>query len=132
MVLGGGGGQWFHDNSTKALVIKRVTMGGGWFINSPKLRDVIYGRPLNRNKIIHYRSSWSVTFFLFSRLLGFFPIRVPRLNRGSAEDIKNETSRDLNPCRCQKYDFPGIQSLLKKRNTIKISRLFAITVFFLF
>ena len=42
----GGGGQGFCDNSSKSLVIKRVTIGGGGVRNCPKLRDVIYGRPL--------------------------------------------------------------------------------------
>ena len=37
----GGGGQTFCDNSTRALVIKRVTMEEGVKI-CPKLRDVIY------------------------------------------------------------------------------------------
>ena len=42
-VLGGRGYQGFCDNSTKAIVLKRVTMGGGGVKNYPKLRDVIYG-----------------------------------------------------------------------------------------
>ena len=45
MVLGGEGGQGFYDDSTKALVIKPVTMGKGGK-NCPRLRDVIFGRPL--------------------------------------------------------------------------------------
>ena len=44
-VLRGGGSRIF-DDSTKALVIKHVTMGGGGINNCPKLRDVIYERPL--------------------------------------------------------------------------------------
>ena len=44
------GGKGFCDDSSKALVIKQVTMGGdggGGINNSPKLCGVIYGRPLN-------------------------------------------------------------------------------------
>ncbi len=44
--LGGRGYQGFCDNSTKVLLIKSVTMGGGGVENYEKLRDVIYGRPL--------------------------------------------------------------------------------------
>ncbi len=44
--LGGRGYKGFCDNSTKALVLKSVTMGGASVINYQKLRDVIYGRPL--------------------------------------------------------------------------------------
>ena len=40
------------DESTNALVIERVTMGGGGVKSCPILRDVIYGRPLK--EIIHY------------------------------------------------------------------------------
>jgi hypothetical protein len=43
--LGGRGYQGFCDNSTKALLIKSVTMGGGGVKNYEKLRDVSYGRP---------------------------------------------------------------------------------------
>jgi hypothetical protein len=46
MALGGRGYQGFCDNSTNALLIKSVTMGGGGVNNYQKLRDVIYGRPL--------------------------------------------------------------------------------------
>ena len=46
----GGRGQGFCDDSTKAFTIKLVTMGGGSEI-VPKLRDVIYGRPLSTYKI---------------------------------------------------------------------------------
>ena len=42
----GGAGQGFRDGCTKDLGIKSVTMGGGGAKNCPKLRDVIYGRPL--------------------------------------------------------------------------------------
>ncbi len=48
--LGGRGYQGFCDNSTKALVIKSVTMGGGGVKNYQILRDVIYGRHL-RGKV---------------------------------------------------------------------------------
>jgi hypothetical protein len=43
--LGGRGYKGFCDESTKALVIKCVTMGGGGVKNDQILRDVIYGRP---------------------------------------------------------------------------------------
>ncbi len=46
--LGGRGYQEFCDNSTKALLIKSVTMGEGGVKNYEKLRDVNYGRPLYR------------------------------------------------------------------------------------
>jgi hypothetical protein len=42
----GRGYQGFCDNSTKALLIKSMTMGRGGVKNYQKLRDVIYGRPL--------------------------------------------------------------------------------------
>jgi hypothetical protein len=42
------GYQGFCDNSTKALLIKSVTMGGGGVKNYQKLRDVIYERPHGR------------------------------------------------------------------------------------
>ena len=45
-VLRGGGGEGFCDDSTKTFVKKRVTMGVGGVKNYPKLRYVIYGRPL--------------------------------------------------------------------------------------
>jgi hypothetical protein len=45
-VLGGRGYQGFCDDSTKALVLKSVTIGGGGVKNYQKIRDVIYGRPL--------------------------------------------------------------------------------------
>ncbi len=45
--IGGRGYQGFWDNSTKALLIKSVTIGGGGVKNYQKLRDVIYERPLN-------------------------------------------------------------------------------------
>jgi hypothetical protein len=44
------GGQVFCDNSTKASVIKSVTMGKGGLKKFPKLRDVIYGRPQSGRK----------------------------------------------------------------------------------
>jgi hypothetical protein len=44
--LGGRGYQGFCDNSTKALVIKSVAMGGGGVKNKNTLRDVIYITPL--------------------------------------------------------------------------------------
>ncbi len=50
-------GQGFCDSSTKALVIKSVTMGEG-VKNCPKLRDVIYGRPFCHNKNILKMTSW--------------------------------------------------------------------------
>ncbi len=55
-VLGGGGGcQGCCDNSTKALVVKRVTMGrGGGSKNVQNLSDVIYGRPDKHNYIDCY------------------------------------------------------------------------------
>ena len=43
LVLGSGGGHGFCDKSTKAVVIKNVTMGQ----NLSKLRDVIFGQPLS-------------------------------------------------------------------------------------
>ena len=49
----------YYYDSTKALVIKRVTMGGGWGQNSSKLRDVIYGRPL---KVITYHKLCNNSF----------------------------------------------------------------------
>ncbi len=39
------GYQGFCDNSTKALVLKCVTMGDRGVKNDQKLRDAIYGRP---------------------------------------------------------------------------------------
>ncbi len=42
----GGGDKGFCDNSTKALVLKSVTIVGGGVKNYPKLRDVIYWWPL--------------------------------------------------------------------------------------
>jgi hypothetical protein len=41
MVLGVGGIEEY--NSTKAIVLKSVTKGGGGIKNHPKLLDVIYG-----------------------------------------------------------------------------------------
>ena len=43
MTLGGGVREYqgFCDNSTKAIVLKGVTMGGGGVKNNPKFRDVI-------------------------------------------------------------------------------------------
>ena len=46
MVLGGRGGQGFCGGSSKALVIKSVSMGGWGIKLCPKLRDIIYGRPI--------------------------------------------------------------------------------------
>jgi hypothetical protein len=43
---GGRGYQRFCDDSTEALVLKRVTIGGGGVKKYQILRDVIYGRPL--------------------------------------------------------------------------------------
>jgi hypothetical protein len=43
--LGGRGYQGFCNNSTKALLIKTVMMGGGGVKNYQKLRDVIFERP---------------------------------------------------------------------------------------
>jgi hypothetical protein len=45
--LKGRGYQGFYDNSTCALLLKSVTMGGGKVKNYQKLRDTIYGRPLS-------------------------------------------------------------------------------------
>jgi hypothetical protein len=57
-----GKGQGFCDNSTKASLIKSVTKGGGGVKKCPKLRNVIYGRPLYTSKMtIH----WGQVFFLF-------------------------------------------------------------------
>ena len=39
-------GQGFCDESTKAVVMKRVNMRGGVIKNCAKFCDVIYGRPL--------------------------------------------------------------------------------------
>ena len=39
-------GQGFCDDSTKAVVMKRVTMRKGVIKNCPKFCDVVYGRPL--------------------------------------------------------------------------------------
>ena len=41
-----GWGQEICDDSTKALEIYRMMMGGGGFENCPNLCDFIYGRPL--------------------------------------------------------------------------------------
>ena len=41
-----GSGQWLCDDSTKALVLKCVAIGGGGLKNVQKWRDVIYRRPL--------------------------------------------------------------------------------------
>ena len=38
----------FCDDSTKALVIKSVTMGGDGVKNYQTLRDIVYGWPLRR------------------------------------------------------------------------------------
>ena len=46
------GNQGFCDNSTKALVLKSVTIGLGYVKNHQKMRDVIYGRPLSSNERI--------------------------------------------------------------------------------
>jgi hypothetical protein len=43
---GKGAGERFCDESTRALVIKSVTTGGGGIKNVQNLLDVIYGRPL--------------------------------------------------------------------------------------
>ncbi len=40
------GYEGFCDNSANALLLKRVTMGGGCVQNYQKLRDVIFGQPL--------------------------------------------------------------------------------------
>ena len=69
MVLGGRGYQGFCDDSTKALVLKSVTMGGGGVKNYQKLCDVIYGQPLNRKMALKddkffanlYTPDWSMT-----------------------------------------------------------------------
>ncbi len=45
MALGWREYQGFCDNSTKTLLLKSETMGGGGMKNYQKLRDVIYGRP---------------------------------------------------------------------------------------
>ena len=54
---------YYYYYSTKALVIKRVTMGGGGVKNCPKLRDVIYGRPL-RVKSDDLKKSFFVLVFM--------------------------------------------------------------------
>jgi hypothetical protein len=41
--LGGRGCQGFIDNSTMALVIKKLDNGEKDFENNPNMRDVIYG-----------------------------------------------------------------------------------------
>ncbi len=41
----GSGYQGFCDNSTKALLLKSVKMGGGGVKSYQKLCDVIYGQP---------------------------------------------------------------------------------------
>ena len=46
-----GGSRGFCDKSIKALVIKRVSMGGGGVKICPKLRDVIYGRPHSKGSV---------------------------------------------------------------------------------
>jgi hypothetical protein len=43
----GGAGQGFCDNSTKASAIKKRDDGRRKIKKCSKLRDVIYGRPLN-------------------------------------------------------------------------------------
>ena len=47
------GYQGFCNNSTKALVLKGVTMGGGGVKNYPKSRNVIYGWPLSCHLIMY-------------------------------------------------------------------------------
>jgi hypothetical protein len=60
--LGGRGYQGFCDDSTKALVMKSVTMGEGGVKNDLILRDVIYGRPL------YPSHTQSLSFFLLATL----------------------------------------------------------------
>jgi hypothetical protein len=47
--LEGRGYQGFCDNSTNALLLNSLTMGGGGVKNYQKLRDVIYGRTPGEN-----------------------------------------------------------------------------------
>ncbi len=63
--LGGRGYRGFCDNSSKALLIKSVTMRGGGVKNYEKLRDVIYGRPLNKFTMIKPRLIENNLQFLF-------------------------------------------------------------------
>jgi hypothetical protein len=58
--LGGKGYQGFCDDSTKALVIKSVTMVGRGVKNNQKLRDVIYGRPFNHTQLYMVRFFHSI------------------------------------------------------------------------
>ena len=53
---GGRGYQGFCDDSSKALLVKWLTMGGGGggVRNCPKFRDVIYGRPLRHKNWISF------------------------------------------------------------------------------
>ncbi len=46
MMSRGRGGQGFCDYSSKALIVKRVTMGEEGVKKCSKLRDVIFGLPL--------------------------------------------------------------------------------------
>ena len=51
------------DDSTKALVIESVTMGGGGVKNYQKLRAVIYGRALKQDQLLEHN-----TFFYYAFL----------------------------------------------------------------
>ena len=51
---GGRGYQGFCDGSTRALLVKCVTIGGGGVKNCAKLLDIIYGRPLTVIPDFHY------------------------------------------------------------------------------
>ena len=61
-------GIYDFDDSSKALVIKSVTMGGGGVKNYPELRDVIYGQPFRP--------------FLHSISLSLFGLNAPKVAHG--------------------------------------------------
>jgi hypothetical protein len=46
MALGRRGNQGFCDNTIETLLLKSLTMGGGFVKNYQKQRNVIYGRTL--------------------------------------------------------------------------------------
>jgi hypothetical protein len=53
--LVGRGCQGFCDNSTSALVMKSLTMGGGG-VKNPNLRDVIYGSLIRTTSSTKYKT----------------------------------------------------------------------------
>jgi hypothetical protein len=65
MTSRGEGYQGFCDNSTKASVLKSVTMGGGVVKNYQKLRDIIYGRSHTRHK---NSNDYTVTITILTKL----------------------------------------------------------------